>query len=39
MIHLDSLTQKFSEIVASHDLGEGKYARWLWQDPKGTREL
>jgi len=39
MINLDSLTQKFSEIVASHDLGEGKYARWLWQDPKGTREL
>ena len=39
MINIDSLTRKFSRIVASHELGEGRYARWLWQNEKGTREL
>ena len=39
MMNIDSLTKKFSGIVASHELGEGKYTRWLWQNEKGTREL
>ena len=39
MLNIDSLTRKFSGIVASHELGEGKYTRWLWQDAKGNRQL
>jgi len=39
MMNLDSLTQKFSEIVASHELGDGKYARWIWQNKAGDRDL
>jgi len=39
MMNIDSLTEKFAGIVASHELGEGKYTRWLWQNEKGTREL
>lgn len=39
MINLDALTEKFSAIVSSHALGEGQYARWLWQNPSSTREL
>ena len=39
MINIDSLTEKFARIVASHDLGEGKYARWIWQNEKQTRQL
>ena len=39
MMNIDALTGKIADIVASHALGGGKYARWLWQDEKGTREL
>ena len=39
MMNIDSLTQKFAEIVASHELGEGKYARWIWQNKAGDRDL
>ena len=39
MMNLDSLTEKFAGIVASHELGEGKYARWLWQNKAGNRDL
>jgi len=39
MINLDSLTEKFAGIVASHELGEGKYARWLWQNKARNRDL
>ncbi len=27
------------EVVATHRLGPGQYARWLWQDEKSSREL
>ncbi len=39
MMNIDALTDKFSAIVASHDLGEGKYTRWLWQNEKRPRKL
>jgi len=39
MINLDGLTRKISEIVAAHELGNGQYTRWLWQNENGTREL
>jgi len=39
MMNIDALTGKIADIVASHALGGGEYARWLWQDGKGTREL
>ena len=32
MMNIDSLTEKISRVVASHDLGDGKYARWIWQN-------
>ena len=39
MMNIDSLTEKISRVVASHDLGDGKYARWIWQNKAGNREL
>ena len=37
--NIDSLIQKIYDTVESHRIEEGKYARWLWQNEKGNREL
>ena len=39
MINLDSLIEKIHGVVKSHYLGDGAYARYLWQDKKGTRKM
>lgn len=37
---IDALIDRIQETVERHKLGgEGAYARWLWQDAAGTREL
>lgn len=39
MMNIDSLTKKFSAIVAAHELGDGKYARYLWQNKQNNRDM
>lgn len=39
MINLDRLTQKILGVVESHYLGDGAYARWLWQNEKSNLKL
>ena len=38
-LNLDGLVKKAEDTVASHKIGKGDYARWLWQNQKGDREL
>lgn len=33
------ILNKVMEQIDSHKVGEGQYARWLWQDAEGSREL
>jgi len=39
MKNLDSLIEKIHNTVKSHYLGNGAYARYLWQDAGGNRKL
>lgn len=39
MMNIDALSGKISGIVASHALGGGAYARWIWQNQKQDRAL
>lgn len=39
MMNIDALREKISGVVRAHALGGGAYARWLWQDAAGKREL
>ena len=39
MINLDSLIEKIAGVVESHYLGNGAYARYLWQDSKNSRKM
>lgn len=39
MMNIDGLVGKIRNTVASHRISEGVYARWLWQDSVGSREL
>lgn len=40
MIDITELTDKIYEVVMSHQTEkEGEFARWLWQDEEGEREL
>ena len=39
MVNLDSLIQKIHAVVERHYLGNGAYARYLWQDEKGNRKM
>ena len=38
-MNIDRLIDKIRRTVESHRISEGVYARWLWQDEKGAREL
>ena len=38
-INIDGLIEKVEKTVASHKIGKGNYARWLWQNGKNDREL
>lgn len=38
-LNLDSFISKTEKIVATHRLGKGDYARWLWQNKKADREM
>ena len=38
-MNIDSLREKISAVVRAHALGDGAYARWLWQNAAGDREL
>jgi len=39
-VNIDEIIKKISKTVASHRLkNEGEYARWLWQNEEGTRDL
>lgn len=39
MINLDSLIDKIHAVVKSHYLGNGAYARYLWQDAEESRKM
>lgn len=39
MYNIDNLIEKAHKVVKSHYLGDGKYARFLWQDKANTRML
>lgn len=39
MLNLDNLIEKVRATVQNHKLEEGVYARWLWQNPEGTRKM
>ncbi|MBQ4051527.1 MAG: hypothetical protein IJD13_07840 [Oscillospiraceae bacterium] len=39
MLNLDFLIGKVRETIENHKLEEGVYARWLWQNEKGTRKM
>ena len=39
MINLDSMIEKIHNVVKSHYLGNGAYARYLWQDANKTRKM
>ena len=38
-MNIDRLIEKIRKTVESHRLEEGVYARWMWQNEQGTREL
>ena len=38
-MQLDHLLDKIRATVKSHELSPGVYARYLWQDPEGTRKM
>ena len=38
-MQLDYLLDKIRATVRSHELGKGIYARYLWQNPDGTRKM
>ena len=39
MINLDSIIKKIYNVVQSHYVGNGAYARYLWQNPDNTRDM
>ena len=39
MFYIDPLIDRMEAVVKSHALGNGGYARWLWQNAEGTRNL
>jgi arabinogalactan oligomer/maltooligosaccharide transport system permease protein len=39
MLNLDKLIGRVRATVENHKLEEGVYARWLWQNEKGTRKM
>ncbi len=39
MINLDSLIEKIHKTVESHNLGDGAYARYLWQNEQCSRKM
>jgi len=39
MMNIDGIIDKIRSVVKSHYLGGGAYARWIWQDKSGSREL
>lgn len=39
MLNLNNLIEKIKAVVEKHYLGNGEYARYLWQDESGSREL
>lgn len=39
MHNIDRLIQSVYDIVKSHELPDGGYARWIWQNKDNTREL
>ena len=36
---IDPIISEIGDSVRKHRVGKGQYARWLWQDPVGTRDL
>ena len=36
---IDPIIERIADTVASHAVGQGDYARWLWQNAKNDREL
>ena len=39
MRNIDGLIKKIKEVVDKHYLGNGEYARYLWQSEKGDRKM
>ena len=39
MKHLDALIDRIEEVIKRHYLGNGAYARYLWQNEAGTRKM
>ena len=38
-MNIDGLIGKLYATVKNHELGNGEFARWLWQNEKGNRKL
>ena len=38
-MEIDALLDKIRATVANHEVENGAYARWLWQDKDGTRKM
>ena len=39
MYNIQPIVDKILERIEAHKIEDGQYARWLWQDEKGSREL
>ena len=39
MHRIDEFQEKVLHVVENHKIAPGKYARWIWQDEKDSREL
>lgn len=39
MDHIQDIIDHIEHAVQAHRLADGQYSRWLWQNPKGNREL
>jgi hypothetical protein len=39
MENIQDIVAKIRRVIENHKIADGQYARWLWQDAKGIREM
>ncbi len=37
--NIDGIIRKVQSVLKTHEIGPGRYARWIWQNKEGTRNL
>ena len=37
--NIDGIIKKVKSVLKTHEMGTGKYARWIWQNESGNRDL